>query len=59
MRSTLIAVGLFAVLAVAGTLVVTESDTSGAEQSTCIACHDDEPLMAAYELPTGQGEVYR
>ncbi|MEE9577657.1 MAG: hypothetical protein V3W35_09610 [Gemmatimonadota bacterium] len=26
---------------------------------TCIACHDDEPLMAAYELPTGQGEVYR
>ena len=26
---------------------------------TCVACHDDESMMAAYELPTGQGEIYR
>ncbi len=26
---------------------------------TCIACHDNEALMAGYELPTGQGETYR
>ena len=26
---------------------------------TCIACHDNEDLMAGYALPTGQGEVYR
>jgi predicted CXXCH cytochrome family protein len=26
---------------------------------TCVACHDDEEMMAGYELPTGQGEVYR
>jgi hypothetical protein len=26
---------------------------------TCIACHDDEEVMGGYEMPTGQGEVYR
>ena len=26
---------------------------------TCVACHDNEEMMAGYELPTGQGEIYR